>query len=350
MSAAPRPSPAFLLASALAALGGAWLCIEAEAAELITRGAAKHREELLAAGRALRAEAPRFVAAVGPLLFALLVLTHPGARTRVAGLGARRAAGLAAGLTAWTFLLLGLAPARYPAFDPWSFAILVLAAIAVTLTGGELRRTGPGLTGPALLLWLAMWVPFDLRSYRALWLGPPGLDYAVFALWITTLAALAFGALPEDERLGLRLPGLRDLGHGLGWLLAFGALAIPLGLGLGFLKPNVGLDAASTVLAFLGILLTVALPEELFFRGVLDARLQASLPGRPWASLLASSSLFGLMHWNNAGSLRERLAYVFLATIAGGFYGLAYRRSGGLWAAVLAHTLVDVLWKLLLHR
>ena len=36
------------------------------------------------------------------------------------------------------------------------------------------------------------------------------------------------------------------------------------------------------------------------------------------------------------------------ATLAGVFYGLAFRRSGGLWAPVAVHTLVDLVWKVAL--
>jgi uncharacterized protein len=93
------------------------------------------------------------------------------------------------------------------------------------------------------------------------------------------------------------------------------------------------------------LLFTVALPEELYFRAILDAGLRRRLG--PVASLLLSSVLFGLMHWNNRSRLEDQLEYLLLATIAGLFYGLTFRKAG-LWAAVLCHALVDVVWKAVL--
>ena len=80
------------------------------------------------------------------------------------------------------------------------------------------------------------------------------------------------------------------------------------------------------------------------WRGILDAGLQKHLRQR-WMSLAVSSFLFGLMHWNNARCLEERLLYVLLATISGAFYGLAFRSSRGLAAPILLHTVLDLVWQ-----
>ena len=98
---------------------------------------------------------------------------------------------------------------------------------------------------------------------------------------------------------------------------------------------------------FVGLFLTVALPEEIFFRGILLHGLDQMTQRRGWTLLLVSLA-FGLMHWNNVSALGTKIAYVALATLAGAFYGWAYRKSGNnLLAAALSHTFVDLLWSVL---
>src|SRR5438093_453466 len=75
------------------------------------------------------------------------------------------------------------------------------------------------------------------------------------------------------------------------------------------------------------IFLTIALPEELFFRCVLQGGLEKRW-GRPLPALIVASLAFGLMHWNNVDSLKFRIEYCTLATIGGAIYGIAYRYGG----------------------
>jgi len=92
---------------------------------------------------------------------------------------------------------------------------------------------------------------------------------------------------------------------------------------------------------FLGILLVVAVPEELLFRGLIQNLLQRVLPAT--YALIVAALIFGASHLNNGPAPDWR--YVLLASIAGVFYGRAYRRSGGLMAAFLVHAAVDTIWR-----
>ena len=353
--------------------GLAALAVEAEALEAEVKAAKKERKAertdyapLREQARALRAEAvalrglrPRVGLALGPLIGGLLFcLTGAGAVFR--RLGAARVAALGAGLCAFTWLLIATPPplgagvdlARAPPWlrwlraDVYVLAIVVATSAAALRAGHALRR--PGLTGAALAVWLLLWIPFDLRWLKDLWEGPNRLSYSGPALWIMFLIVIAEGVVAgRSQALGLRLPRARDL-KVIGVLtLVFALTVLPAGFGLGFLKWNPqNVSIGPLFLSALGIALVVALPEELFFRGVLDARLRESLgKGRgEWTSLLVSSLAFGVMHVNNRSDPAEQLKYFVLASVAGLIYGLAFRR-GGLWAAVALHTTVDVVWQ-----
>jgi len=93
--------------------------------------------------------------------------------------------------------------------------------------------------------------------------------------------------------------------------------------------------------AFITFLL-IAIPEELFFRAVLQNLLETRL-GRNLA-LLVASMLFGLSHFNHGAVFNWR--YVLLASIAGLFYGRAWRQNRQIFAAITTHTAVDVVWSL----
>ncbi|HEX6504850.1 MAG TPA: CPBP family intramembrane glutamic endopeptidase [Terriglobales bacterium] len=135
----------------------------------------------------------------------------------------------------------------------------------------------------------------------------------------------------------------RDLIVGIRELLFFAPIVLSLGLALHFITPHRGLPSAATVISSLLItFFFVAVPEELFFRGLLQNLLEPRV-GRVGA-LCASSVIFGLSHFNNPLPFNWR--YVLLATIAGFFYGRAWCDRRRLLASATTHTLVDVLWSL----
>jgi hypothetical protein len=98
------------------------------------------------------------------------------------------------------------------------------------------------------------------------------------------------------------------------------------------------------VIQFAGIYLTIAIPEELLFRGILQNQLEKSFAGRRRGvyALLLASVIFGLAHLHHAPVPNWR--YAIMATLAGIFYGSAFRMRRRLPAAALTHTLVDTVW------
>lgn len=78
----------------------------------------------------------------------------------------------------------------------------------------------------------------------------------------------------------------------------------------------------------------VCLSEEAFFRGFLQKELAAALASSRYGQAIAvaaSAILFGAVHF--AGGLK----YVFLATLAGAGYAIAFQRSGRIEMSMLAH-------------
>jgi membrane protease YdiL (CAAX protease family) len=290
---------------------------------------------------------PLLAASLAILLAATLAAGVPSLLARLPRDG--RASLFGAALVALAFLLVQL-DAR--ALDPYTLAILAAASWASLET---LRRAADRPLGPPdLAIWLLLWIPFDLRWYSTLFPGGEHAGYPWCALALNVLAALGFGrlrALPGfDARL---LPGRRDLAVAALAFLALMVLILGPSLALGFThfpgRREVGL--AEALFMAPNILVTIAVPEELYFRATLQAGLEARLAatrlgerrGRALGLALASLA-FGLMHWNNVESLAEKLVYLALASTAGAVYGLAYRRAGSLIAAALVHAAVDWVW------
>jgi uncharacterized protein len=135
-----------------------------------------------------------------------------------------------------------------------------------------------------------------------------------------------------------------DWKTGLRELAFFAPLVIALGLALGFIHPHKNLPALGrTLLSWVGIFVFVAVLEELFFRAWVQNLLERRVGRR--AALMIASVLFGLSHFNKR-SAHFNWRYVLLATIAGIFYGRAWREQRRVPASAITHTCVDWLWYL----
>ncbi len=233
-------------------------------------------------------------------------------------------------------------------FNPYALAIFAFGLFAALGALREVERGRPGLTWTDAAIWLFLWIPFDLRWNYDLWFGYGG-GYNWWSIAISVVAVVGWYGLRDLPEFGYRLvPRVKDVVIAVVATAVFAAIVIPIGLAIDFLSfpPSKPPTLAAAVVGFVGLVLTVAIPEELFFRGILQHGLD-QMYQRRWLVLLVVSFAFGLMHWNNADDLATRIAYVALATLAGVFYGWAYRRSGNnLLAPVLTHTLVDLIWGL----
>ena len=244
--------------------------------------------------------AARARAAIAPVLLLVAGLGYAGGLLRIEGVtGLAAAAGLLwmqgrpqmsakarmAACLALVFLALALALHRVPGFSPL------------------LWESGFGREGTRDLLW-----QLDKACAGLLLLG-----------WV--------GARPATQT------SARWLGFIVAGALTMCALALL--SGLAHWAPQVPSGFAAWAL---GNLMIVALAEEVFFRGLLQGRLEQVLASRtPQAgtiALLAVALLFGLAH------LGWGVGFACAATLAGLFYGIAFR-TGGLVGAVLAHGLTN---------
>ena len=131
-------------------------------------------------------------------------------------------------------------------------------------------------------------------------------------------------------------------------------IAIPIGLVTNFLSWSPKWPGTLMFFfSFLGIWLTVALPEEIIARGVFQHQLTERVFSKDskyftywkYGVLIVVSAIFGLSHWNNT-TPELAWVYILLASIAGTAYGVCWWK-GGLFSAMLIHTLVDWIWALI---
>lgn len=133
-----------------------------------------------------------------------------------------------------------------------------------------------------------------------------------------------------------------DWKTGLRELFFFAPAVLILGIWLGFIHPHANVPGfAKAALTWVGIFVFVAVPEELFFRAWVQNLLERRIGRR--GALIVASILFGLSHFNKR-SAHFNWRYVLLATIAGIFYGRAWRRDRRVPASTITHATVDWLW------
>jgi len=204
---------------------------------------------------------------------------------------------------------------------------------------------------PAHLGWrdvaamLALTVPVAANWLKGIWTWPFDL-YFFRPLFCVCVGMYAFVVVRNLEGVGYRLFWKRqDVVDGVANFLAFCVFGIPLGLALNFIHPHFSSASFGQFpLQFFGIYFTIAIPEELLFRGILQNLLCQSIRRGPRGvyGLLIASVIFGASHLHHAPVPNWR--YAILATLAGLFYGYTFRNRQRISASALTHALVDTAW------
>jgi uncharacterized protein len=188
-------------------------------------------------------------------------------------------------------------------------------------------------------------VPVAAGWMSGIWRSPGGIPF-FRPLYSVCSGGYAFLAVRNLQDAGYRLiPRKQDLTYGAANFAGFFIIAIPAGYALDFIRFRVhSAPAALVAVEFVGTYIMIAIPEEFLFRGILQNLLEKSIRSktRGTYALIVASVIFGLSHMHHPPVPNWR--YAIMATLAGLFYGNAYRDRRRLPASAFTHTLVDVIW------
>jgi len=221
------------------------------------------------------------------------------------------------------------------------YAVLPVAIAGLLLRAARSDAQQRGDWRDAFIL-LVLGLAVDLRWFESAW---PGGLRALNELLLVDAGLYGFLAIRQLGGTGFDFHLRRsDWKTGLRELVFFTPVVIVAGLALGFIHPHRYLPGmASALLRWVLIFFFTAVPEELFFRAWVQNLLERRVGRRP--ALLIASILFGLSHFNKR-SAHFNWRYVLLATIAGIFYGRAWRENRRVPASTITHATVDWLWGL----
>lgn len=227
-----------------------------------------------------------------------------------------------------------------------TFELLGMSAVVLVVSA---VLTYASQNSPGWSDWLALAVlgiSVDLHFFDRAWPGA-GLSGLPKLLFVD-VGLYGYLVLRPIGGIGFHLrPKISDVLIGLREFLYFTPIALALGFALGFLHLH---RTSSTTGAFaagwLFTLLFVALPEELFFRGLLLNLLERRMGTA--RALTVTSLLFGLAHFNKRAAYFN-WRYVILAAIAGVFYGRAWLARRRVLASSITHATVDAVWSIWLR-
>jgi CAAX protease family protein len=226
----------------------------------------------------------------------------------------------------------------------WKWCALYAALpVAIAWLLGQAAIADPEQRGnwrDAIIL-LILGFSVDLRWFESAW--PRGLT-GLGKLLLVDAALYGFVAIRRLRGSGFDFHfRWSDWKTGLRELAFFTPLVLGLGLALGFLHPHGNAPRLSMISTWIYIFIFVAVPEELFFRAWVQNLLERRV-GRQ-AALAITAVLFGLSHFNKR-STHFNWRYVLLASIAGIFYGRAWREQRRVPASAITHASVDTIWSL----
>lgn len=234
-----------------------------------------------------------------------------------------------------------------PFYQPNFVAIYSVLPVALAVLLWHAEQADPEQRGDwrdlAVLAVLGLIVEFKYLE----WAWPP-YARSLNRLLLFDCGLYGFLVIRQLKDVGFNFwPQLSDLKFGLRELAFYAPIALPLGIGLGFLHahavwPGIGRIVATwfSIFAFIAIL------EETYFRGWIQNLLERRIGAN--CALIVTAVLFGLSHFNK-GATHFNWRYVLMATFAGIFYGRAWRAEHRLVASAITHASVDTIWFLWLR-
>ncbi len=224
------------------------------------------------------------------------------------------------------------------------FALYLVLPVVIAWLLEQAAAADPEQRGrwqDAMIL-LMLGLSVDLRWFDGAW--PNGLQ-ALNKLLLVDMGLYGFLAIRQLSGVGFNFCfRWSDWKTGFRELMFFTPFVLTLGLALGFIHPHANRPhLGAAVLRWALIFLFTALPEELFFRGWVQNLLERRVGRRK--ALAIASVLFGLSHFNKRAA-HFNWRYVLLASIAGIFYGRAWREHRRVAASTITHASVDWIWGL----
>ncbi len=227
------------------------------------------------------------------------------------------------------------------AWSPAAAAKEIGMIAAVLGVYGLFRPKSESLSWQDVLVMLVVAVPVYAGWYREIW-GYPVPLYVMGQLFAVSLGAFGILSVRRLSGVGYEWRLARaDWVTGVKQLALYAAVGIPLGLLLHFIGWHPKDVGPAIVSSFVTIFLFVGVPEELFFRGMLQNLLEKSLTNQ-YAARAIASVIFGLSHIHHGF---PNWRYVIMATVAGWFYGTAWNARRSIVASAVTHAAVDTLWR-----
>ena len=246
---------------------------------------------------------------------------------------------LSPGLLALPYLVLAVAyhMFRWEWMTLYFFLPIIVAGLLMQASVADPEQRGNWRD--ALVL-LTLGVVVDLRWFDSAW--PEGLR-GLGNLLLLDAGLYGFLGIRHLSGTGFDFHfRWSDWKVGFRELAFFAPVVIAAGLALGFIHPHANVPSVGkAILSWVGIFVFIAVLEELFFRAWVQNLLERRL-GRN-AALVIASIFFGLSHFNKR-SAHFNWRYVLLATVAGIFYGRAWRSERRVAASAITHTCIDWLW------
>ena len=250
-------------------------------------------------------------------------------------------------LPCWSCIPYLLVSASRGVFQTHWLVIYALLPVLIAVALWRARANDPDQRGHwldfAVLLILGFVVEF--RRFEPAWPRHLGGFNRIILL---DAGLYGFVVIRQLRNVGFDLrPHFADMKIGLRELTFYAPIGVLLGVAMGFLHFHPEWPAFGKILSsFVSIFLLVAVLEETYFRGWWQNLLERRL-GRN-SALFATALLFGLSHFNK-GATAFNWRYVLLASLAGVFYGRAWRSEYRLLASMIAHACVDTIWLLWFH-
>ena len=193
------------------------------------------------------------------------------------------------------------------------------------------------------VVWTGLVLVMIFRVWNGIWNVPLRLDFMARLLFVDA-AAWCWVFVRPVPRLGYSISlSSRTLRVASLNFVYFAVIAMPASMALHFAGwDNQWRGIQDFCISYVEVLIFIAWLEELLFRGFLQSLLSSTLKSERLGQLTASLA-FGFSHILLAPAPNWR--YVILASVAGWFYGAAFRQARNLMAPCLTHALVDTAWR-----